>query len=216
MVLPHKCGPLILAEINEWRGPLAVQLTRLLMAGLLAAFAAVQAVAAQEPSAAGLWQKVDPETGKTVGWFLFVEREGLYEGVIAKLFLRPGDPPNQTCAHCRDDRKDAPILGIPLVRDMKRHGLKYEDGNILDPRDGNVYSAMMTISPDGQSLTVRGYLGFALFGRDEIWYRLPETAFKELDPIIVAKYLPASAPAAVGSIKRQGSAKSTNPARAQQ
>lgn len=166
---------------------MAVQLTRLLMAGLVAAFAAVQAVAAQEPSAAGLWQKVDPETGKTVGWFLFVEREGLYEGVIAKLFLRPGDPQNQTCGACRDDRKDAPILGIPLVRDMKRHGLKYEDGNILDPRDGNVYSAMMTLAPDGQTLVVRGYLGISLLGRNQYWTRLPDTAYNELDPSINPK-----------------------------
>ncbi len=194
-----------------------MQLTKFFMAGLVALLAAVTSVAAQEPSAAGLWQKVDAETGKTVGWFLFVERDGLYQGVIAKLFLRPGDPPNQICSNCKDDRKNTPILGIPLVREMKRHGLKYEDGNILDPRDGNVYSAMMTVSPDGQSLTVRGYLGFAFLGRDEIWYRLPETAFKELDPVIVAKYLPAAAaPSTVGSIspaRRQSGAKSANPVR---
>jgi hypothetical protein len=163
------------------------------VAAAFLAMSAAYSMTPSQPAATGLWQKTDEQTGAPVGWFLFVERGGFYEGVIAKLFHRPGDPENPACSSCRDDRKDQPLLGLSLIRNMQRDGLVYQGGNILDPRDGNIYNAMMTVSPDGSTLTVRGYLGIALFGRDEIWHRLPETAVRQLDPIIVARYMPGAA-----------------------
>ena len=87
--------------------------------------------------------------------------------------------------------------------------MKYENGNILDPRDGNIYSAMMTLSPDGQTLTgarlSRLRISWTQRGLVSAAGRFREAA----RPVIVAKYLPdqvvtTSAPAASAPQRKIG------------
>jgi uncharacterized protein (DUF2147 family) len=111
-----------------------LRFTMPIAAAVAALVVAAGAARAAEPSAAGLWQKV--EGGKPVVWVLMVDHNGIFEGAIARTFPEPGEAPNALCTKCDDDRKNAPILGLSFIRNMKRSGLKYEDGNVLDPRDG--------------------------------------------------------------------------------
>ena len=147
-----------------------------------------------EPTATGLWQQVDDKTGEVGGWFLLFEKDGAYQGAIAKTFPKPGEDPNPLCKKCEGDQKNAPLLGLVLIKGMKRTGLKYEKGTILDPREGKAYNALMEVSPDGKTLTVRGYLGLEMLGRSQFWKRLPPEAISEVDPAIVMTYAPALLP----------------------
>jgi uncharacterized protein (DUF2147 family) len=163
-------------------------------AALLSLFAAAHLVRADPMTAAatpttatpvGLWQAVDKDTKQPTGWFLITDHDGVYDGIIAKMFLKPGDDPNVVCDQCKDDRHDQRWLGLEIIRGMRQEGEdKYGGGTILDPRDGKVYHATMKLTPDGHTLVVRGYIGIELLGENQYWSRLPDSAYSMLDPSI--------------------------------
>jgi len=155
------------------------------LAGVLLGWAMVAAVAAPQQqrapasTATGVWEQVD-DNGKVGGWFQIYERDGVFEGKIVKMFLKPGEKPNPVCTKCQGEQKNQPTLGLILIKGMQRKGRNYESGTILDPRDGSVYNARMELSPDGQKLMVRGFLGIDLFGQSQIWRRLPDSVLAEI------------------------------------
>ena len=73
----------------------------------------------------------------------------------------------KVCDKCTDDRKDQRILGLPIIRNMKKNGNEWEDGTILDPENGKVYDCKIWLE-DGK-LMVRGYVAF--FYRTQQWVR---------------------------------------------
>jgi uncharacterized protein (DUF2147 family) len=160
---------------GAWVVMMGAWLQMSMMAGVLLLTAAAP-VRAAEPTAAGLWEQVDDKTGKAESWFKIVERNGVYEGGIVKIFFKPGEDENWTCDKCEGADRGKPVLGLTMIKGMRRNGLSYENGTILDPRDGSVYRALMRVSPDGQKLEVRGYLGISLFGQSQVWNRLPDNA----------------------------------------
>ncbi len=144
-----------------------------ILASLMAAFAWAAPLPATEPSVAGMWAQVD-EKGRVGGWFLIFEHDGVYEGAIAKMFFEPGEDTNPICTRCTGDQKNAPSLGLVIIKGMQRKGLVYQNGSPSSIRAmAKSITPRLTLSPDGQQLTLRGYLGFEVFGQNQIWRRLP-------------------------------------------
>lgn len=126
-----------------------------------------------ESSPAGLWKTFDDRTHKARGTIRIYEENGVFFGRIESSF-NPAEL-TEHCDKCADDRKDAPIIGLVILRGMSRHGSEYVGGQILDPETGSVYRCRLVLSIDGEHLLVRGYLGLAIFGRTQTWIRMDGT-----------------------------------------
>lgn len=126
------------------------------------------AFAAQAQSSAdilGKWTTIDDETGKAKSIVeVFKKNDGKYYGKIVKLLQKPE---NEYCVSCKDDRKNKPLIGLEIIRGLKKEGNEFTTGNITDPKTGKTYKC--TITRDGEKLNVRGYLGFSLIGRTQTW-----------------------------------------------
>ena len=62
-----------------------------------------------------------------------------------------------------------PIIGRGL---LTSDGELWREGTIYDPENGKTYKCKMWF--DGETLRVRGYIGFALLGRSTSWTRVRE------------------------------------------
>jgi len=113
----------------------------------------------------GKWMTVDDETGQAKSIVeIFKKADGKYYGKIVKLLQKPE---NDNCVNCKDDRKNKPLLGLEIIRGLKKDGKEFTAGNITDPKSGKTYKC--TITRDGDKLNVRGYIGFSLIGRTQTW-----------------------------------------------
>lgn len=129
----------------------------------------MQSRAAESISPVGVWKTFDDKTGSARAIVRIYEQDGKLVGRIERSFTP--DAQNLVCVLCTDERKNKPIIGLLIVRNMKPDGGAYAGGDILDPESGSVYRCRMQVGPGGSRLIVRGYLGFSLLGRSQTWER---------------------------------------------
>jgi uncharacterized protein (DUF2147 family) len=119
----------------------------------------------------GLWKTIDDNTGQPRGLMRIREVNGQYEGKVEKIFSKPGEEPNPKCEKCEGNRRNQPVIGMTILWGLTKQGDEYQGGEILDPENGKVYRSRMKLVDNGKKLDVRGFIGFSLFGRSQIWLR---------------------------------------------
>ena len=130
---------------------------------------AAEAATTVAASPVGSWKTIDDKTGKERAIVRIYEKGGLLFGRIERTFTPGGE--HRVCVPCTDERRNQPIIGLVVVRNMKADNGGYAGGDILDPESGSVYRCKMHLEQNGSRLVVRGYIGFALLGRSQTWQR---------------------------------------------
>jgi len=137
-----------------------------LYAGIILLFA--NPVAAQSPPE-GLWRTYDDHSGSARALVRIYQQDGALFGRIEDSF-GPGEG-EARCEACTDERKNQPIVGLLIIRNLKPDKDNFDGGDILDPETGSVYRCTLHIADEGRKLIVRGYLGISLFGRSQTWVK---------------------------------------------
>jgi len=120
-----------------------------------------------------------------IGKWLAEEKDGIteiywngneYLGKIAWL-EEPIDPetghPYKDKNNKDKSRRNQALMGLVFMKgfhfDPEEN--KWYDGTVYDPKSGNTYSGYIWLE-DEDTLKLRGYIGFSLFGRTDIWVRV--------------------------------------------
>lgn len=139
---------------------------------IAAALALAAGVAAAQSTPAGLWKTIDDATKAEKSLVRITDAGGVYTGKIEKILT---DKTDAKCTLCTDERKDQPVQGMTIVRNVKAAAGDdnlWDGGEILDPNDGKTYKVRMKLADGGKKLDVRGYIGAPLLGRTQTWIRV--------------------------------------------
>jgi uncharacterized protein (DUF2147 family) len=146
-------------------------MVRLILAiGTLVFAQVIAATATEADSPVGLWEAIDVHSGKPTGRMRVYKQADLFFGRNEALF--PSDRAGERCTKCKDERKEQPLIGLVIMRNMQFDRGEYSGGDILDPSTGRVYSCSFRLTDGGQKMVLRGFLGLSLLGGTQVWRRL--------------------------------------------
>lgn len=124
---------------------------------------------AQSQGVTGKWKTIDDQTGEAKSIIEIYEKSGKVYGKVVEI-LNPARK-KARCQNCKGEDKDKAILGLVVIKGLAKDGDEYNGGKITDPQTGKVYKCFITLE-EKDKLKVRGYIGFALLGRSQYWYRI--------------------------------------------
>jgi uncharacterized protein (DUF2147 family) len=179
MAIPHPQGMLLVRQGEAMKLRDKMVLAGLI--GLLFSFSVHAEI--QGDSIIGKWLTAPDDGGRS--HIEIVESGGIYSARIIWLELPtyPEDDEEGMGGQERIDRRNPdqskqqdPILGLKILDGLGYEGQgEWKGGTIYDPNNGKTYKSQMKLG-DGDTLAVRGFIGFSFIGRSTEWTRVPTPA----------------------------------------
>lgn len=124
---------------------------------------------AQEGTIFGKWKTIDDETGAAKSTVeIYKKGDKVFGKVVA---ITDPDHQNEICDKCEGEEKNAPIIGLEIIKNLKEDDGEYTGGTVFDPEKGKKYTAKIWLDEkDPSILHLRGYV--AIFYRTQDWIRV--------------------------------------------
>ncbi|MGQ3678822.1 DUF2147 domain-containing protein [Tenacibaculum discolor] len=116
----------------------------------------------------GKWENRNEETNKVDSVIEVYKKDGKAYAKIVEITDK--NRQEAVCDKCSGKRKNNPILGMNILTGLKKDGDEWSGGKILDPKNGKEYKCYIKLE-NNNKLKIRGYIGFAAFGRTAYWHR---------------------------------------------
>jgi hypothetical protein len=89
----------------------------------------------------GKWKTIDDETGKAKSIVeIWKKSDGKYYGKVSQLLIKPE---HANCVACKDDRKNKPILGMEIIRGLKKTVTSLQEAALQIPKMANRTNAQL-------------------------------------------------------------------------
>ena len=112
----------------------------------------------------GIWKDANSK-----GNIQIFRHNGKYFGKI--IWLRDDGKPKVDKRNPALSLRTRPLIGLVMLRDFVYEDNEWNGGYIYNPGDGKEYRAYIKLK-DYNTLYVRGFIGFSLFGKTDVWFRV--------------------------------------------
>jgi uncharacterized protein (DUF2147 family) len=124
----------------------------------------------------------DEAQSKVLGNWLTEPKDGIIQvsqavdGTLQARIVGGNEPGKLDKENPDPAKRTLPLRGQVIMSGLKYDGAgKWSGGSIYDPKGGSTYRCKIELLADG-SLKVRGFIGFALLGKTQIWTRYTGTS----------------------------------------